>query len=287
MKIYMMTDLEGVAGVVGFEDWATDTHANHEARMRMHRLLTFEVNAAVEGLFAGGASEVIVNDGHGAGYTLDFEELDPRIQVVHGHERPFWLPLLDESCAGTVLVGAHAKASSPPATSYHTMSKGVKDWSINGTSFGEMGLQALIAGHFGVPMIYVSGEALATAEIEALIPGIKTTTVKRGLSRLSAVSWTAPRAREMIRRDAQEAMGLIDKVEPLNFAPPLLFRDERYEETWTRPSGHPDVEVLDHSTRKIRADDIPDLLDKMYGYDRNYRAEPLPKDLPSGPANLA
>jgi len=278
MKIYMMTDLEGVAGVAGFEDRATDTHDNHRVRMRMQRLLTGEVNAAADGLFAGGATEVIVNDGHGGGYTLDFENLDPRLQVVHGHERPFWLPLLDETCDGTALVGGHAKASTPPATCYHTMSKGVKDWSINGVSFGEMGLQALIAGHFGVPMIYVSGEAHASAEIEELIPGIKTTTVKRGLSRLSAVSWPAPKAREMIRRDAQEAMQRIGQIEPLKFDPPLLFRDERYDETWTEPSSSPDITTIDHSTRQIKADDIMDLLHKIYGYELDFKAEPLRED---------
>ena len=275
MKIYMMTDLEGVAGVAGFEDRVTDTHDNHEARMRMRRLLTGEVNAAIDGLFAAGATEVIVNDGHGAGYTIDFEALDSRAQIIHGHERPFWLPLLDETCDATVLIGAHAKASSPPATCYHTMSKGVKDWSINGVSIGEMGLQALIAGHFGVPMIYVSGEAHACAEIEELIAGIETTAVKRGLSRLSAVSWPAPKVREMIHRDVQEGMKRIGEIQPLRLESPLLFRDERYDETWTKSSASPDVTVIDHSTREVRADDILDLLHKVYGYDRGYRASSL------------
>ena len=78
MKIYMMTDLEGVAGVTDFENRTIDTHDNHETRMRMRRLLTGEVNAAIDGLFKAGATQVIVNDGHGAGYTIDFEQLDPR-----------------------------------------------------------------------------------------------------------------------------------------------------------------------------------------------------------------
>jgi len=126
-------------------------------------------------------------------------------------------------------------------------------------------------------MIYVSGEARACAEIEALIPGIKTTTVKRGLSRTAAVSWPAGKARQMIRKDVQEAVAQRDGVGPLRFEPPLLFRDERYEETWTQPSRSPDIRIIDHSTREIRADDIMDLLHKIYGYDRGYRAEPLPR----------
>ena len=275
MRIYMMTDLEGVAGVTDFEDRTIDTRDNHEKRMQMQRLLTGEVNAAVDGLFAGGATQVIVNDGHGGGYTIDFENLDPRAQIVHGSDRPFWLPLLDETCHATILVGAHAKAESPPGTNYHTMSKAVKDWSINGVSLGEMGLQALIAGYFNVPMIFVSGEALACQEIGELVPGIITTAVKRGLSRRSAVSWTSPKAREMIRDSAKRSLSQRDKIQPLQFDSPLIFRDERYEDTWTKPSDNPDINIIDPRIREIRADDIMDLLHKIYGYDRNYRAIPL------------
>lgn len=278
MRIYMMTDLEGVAGVAGFEDRATDTHANHALRQRLSRLLTGEVNAAVDGLFAAGADEVLVNDGHGPGYTLDFESLDPRLQVIHGSDRPGWLPLLDERCDATVLVGAHARASSPPATCYHTMSKGVKDWSVNGVSIGEMGLQALIAGHYGVPMTYVSGEAMACREVEELIPGIKTTTVKRGLSRLSAVSWPAPRARQMIRRDVAEAILRIDRIKPLSLGLPLCFRDERYEECWTRSSADPEVRVIDASTREVYAVDVLELMQRLYGHARGWRADPLQRE---------
>jgi len=275
MKIYMMTDLEGVAGVTDFEDRTTDTHDNNEKRKQMQRLLTGEVNAAIDGLFDGGATQVIVNDGHGGGYTIDFEELDPRAQIVHGHERPFWLPLLDDTCYATILVGAHAKAESPPATNYHTMSKAVKDWSINGVSFGEMGLQALIAGHFNVPMIFVSGEAYACQEIGELIPGIVTAAVKRGLSRRSAVSWAPQKAREMIREGVQHALMQHAKIMPLQFDPPLIFRDERYDETWTKPADNPDINIIDSRNREIRADDIMDLLNKIYGYDKDYRAPSL------------
>ena len=272
MKIYMMTDLEGVAGVADFEDRMTDTHANFFVRRRMQRLLTGEVNAAVEGLFAAGATDVIINDGHGAGYTLDFETLDPRVQVVHGHERPTWLPLLDDTCDATILIGAHAKASSPPATCYHTMSKAIRDWSINGVSIGEMGLQAAIAGHYGVPMVYVSGEYHACREIETLIPGIVTTTVKRGLSRRAAVSWPAPRAQQMIREDIQVALGKCSDIAPLDLGKPILFRDERVEPTWTEDDPREFVTIIDEHTREIEARDIPDLLHKIYGYDPNYRA---------------
>ena len=219
--------------------------------------------------------EVIVNDAHGAGYTIDFESLDPRAQIYHGHDRPVWLPMLDETCHATLLIGAHAKASSPPATAYHTMSRNIKDWRVNGTSIGEMGLQALIAGHFGVPMVFVSGDEHACREIGELIPGIETAAVKRGLSQLSAVSWAPQKAREMIREGVQRAMDRRDQIEPLRFDPPLRFRDERYSETWTKPSGDPSIKIIDHNTREIQADDVLDLLHKIYGYPRSCRYRSL------------
>ena len=268
MKIYMMTDLEGVAGVTDFENRESDTLANHEDRMRMKRLLTAEVNAAVAGLYDGGATQVIVNDGHGAGYTFDFENIDHRVQVVHGLERPVWLPLLDETCDATCLVGAHAKATSPPATNYHTMSRAIKDWSVNGVSIGEMGLQALIAGHFGVPMTFVSGDWYACQEIEALIPGVVTAPVKRGLSRRSAVSWSPYMACQIIEQAARKSMERIKEVKPLRFDPPLVFRDERYAESWTPSGDDPAVNVIDHNTREITVQDVPELMKKLYGHPR-------------------
>jgi len=83
----------------------------------MHRLLTGEENTAVDGLFRAGATEVTANDGHGAGCSFELEELDPRMQIVHGPDLPTWLPLLDGKRDATALIGAHALASSPPGAS--------------------------------------------------------------------------------------------------------------------------------------------------------------------------
>jgi D-amino peptidase len=268
MKVYMMTDLEGVAGVTDFEKRDDDTHDNWERRKLMRRLLTAEVNAAIEGLHEGGATEVIVNDGHGAGLTIDFEDLDPRARIIHGHDRPFWLPLLDETCAATVLVGAHAKACTAGATCYHTMSKVIKDWSINGVSVGEMGCQALIAGHYRVPMTFVSGEEHACREIEELVPGIVTANVKTGLSRRSAVSLAPQAARELIRQKAQESMTKIGELKPLDLGAPLNLREERFDEAFTGKGSSEHVTILDANTREVTAWDVIELFCRLYGYPR-------------------
>lgn len=268
MKVYMMTDLEGVAGVTDFERRDDDTQDNWDRRRLMRRLLTAEVNAAVSGLYDGGATEVIVNDGHGAGLTIDFEKLDSRVRIIHGHDRPFWLPLLDPTCAATVLVGAHAKACTEGATCYHTMSGAIKDWSVNGVSVGEMGCQALIAGHYGVPMTFVSGEERACREIEELIPGILTASVKTGLSRRSAVSLTPQAARNLIRDRAAESMARIDTVRPLDLGKPVTLREERFDEAFTGKAASEDIAILDSNTREVRAADIIGLFCRLYGYAR-------------------
>jgi len=267
-----MTDLEGVAGVYQWENRDDASLENHERRCRQRKWLAREVNAAVDGFFAGGATEVIVNDGHGAGYTIDVDELDPRVEVIHGSERPRWLAYLDETCDATAIVGAHAKAGTEGACLYHTMSIPVRDYSVNGVSIGEMGLQALIAGHFGVPFVFCAGDAYACREIEELIPGCLTVAVKKGTSRLSARSFTPRRACEMVREGAEKAMAQIGTVKPLDLGRPVKFRDAREDPVFDPEKPPPHSRVIDSHTREIVADDVMDLMYKLYPqFDREWR----------------
>lgn len=267
MKIYMMTDLEGVSGVVDFENRIDDSRENQRKRAIMRRLLTGEVNAAIAGLFEGGATEVVVNDGHGSGYTIDFEQIDARVTVVHGTHRPFWLPELDDSFAAVAFVGAHARAGTPAAVLYHTQSKDVKRTTVNGLEVGELGQVALIAGHFNVPMTLVTGDAAACAEASALIPGIGTVAVKRGLSRYAAVAIPPERARAMIRKGACAAMALTKSIAPLRLQPPYVWRDELFSQVYepgVSRDGH--ATVIDRNCREFRADNIIDLVSRAFNY---------------------
>jgi D-amino peptidase len=267
MKIYMMTDLEGVSGVVDFENRADDSRENQRKRAIMRRLLTGEVNAAIQGLFEGGATEVIVNDGHGSGYTIDFEEIDPRVTVIHGTKRSFWMPDLDATCDATILVGAHARAGTQRAVLYHTQSGDVKRTTVNGLEIGEMGQQALIAGHYGVPMVLVTGDVAACAEASELIAGIETVAVKKGYSRHFAACIPPQRAREMVRQGAANAVGKIKKITPLRLTPPYIWRDELFSQAYepgVTQAGS--AVVIDRNTREFRADNIIDLVCKAFGY---------------------
>lgn len=269
MKIYLMTDLEGVAGVWKWEDRDDQSPENLDYRMRCRRLLTAEVNAAVAGFFDGGATEVIVNDGHGAGSTIDVEHLDERVTIIHGRERPFWLPGLDETCAATALVGAHAKAGTPRGNLCHSMNRQIRNYSFNGISHGEIGMQAMIAGHYGVPMVFLSGDVHACREVESFIPGIVTAAVKEGLSEYSAAALSPKAACALIYEKAKASMGQVGKIAPYTIPGPLIFRDERKEPSFD-PERPPAVgKVIDERTREIVAADIIDLFYQMYGYPRS------------------
>ncbi|NQT52043.1 M55 family metallopeptidase [bacterium] len=263
MKVYLMTDLEGVAGVYTWENRSDETLENHERRCRQRRWLAREVNAAADGFFAAGASEVLVNDGHGAGYTIDLDEVDPRVEVISGRERPFWLPHIEE-CDVTGIVGAHAKAGTPDGCLCHTMSTGVRGFWFNGLCVGEMGCQALIAGHYGLPFVFCSGDHWACREIEALCPGCVTVAVKKGLGLFSARTLPPATACERIRAGAERALAAA--VEPLTLEPPIRFRQEMHAPAYDAEKPPPHATVVDAHTIEIVADDVIDLFQKLYGY---------------------
>ena len=266
MRVYLMTDLEGVVGVWGWDKRDDDTQDNFSYRMRVRALLAEEVNAAVRGFFDGGATQVVVNDGHGAGTNLDPEALDPRITLIQGRERPFWLPLLDDSFDATALVGAHAMAGTPFANLSHSMSGAIRRYTFNGTPHGEIGMQAMIAGHWGVPMIFLAGDWYACREVEGFISGIETVATKQGLSSLSHVALTPQAAREAIAKKACKAIGKVGQIQPYGVGEPLTFREERYKAAFDAENPPEAGSVIDSHTRQIEADDIIDLFHQYYGY---------------------
>ena len=159
MKIYIQTDIEGVAGFCFFEDRNNPSYMNAEHRMRMYRLLTNEVNAAVQGAFDAGADEVVVNDSHGSGYNILFEDLDPRCQVIHGKNMsgPAWMPLLDDSFDAMLLIGMHAMGGTECAITPHSL------WEVNDgeiyLSEGSMAA-AIAASVCSSPVTIIGAEAV-------------------------------------------------------------------------------------------------------------------------------
>lgn len=178
MRVYIMTDLEGVAGVLDSENWCLKESRYFD---QAKELLTREVNAAVEGFVSAGATEVLVADGHGWGGIVP-SLLHPRAQLsAHwpaGKAYPFSLD--DGRFDAAAWIGQHPKAGTPRGHLCHTGSMDVRDVRINGISVGEFAEVALCAGEIGIPVIFAAGCEAFTREAAEFVPGIETVAVKHG-----------------------------------------------------------------------------------------------------------
>lgn len=232
MKIAVMTDMEGVAGVLNHDDWVCPSGRHY---LEGRRLLTLEVNAAADGLAAGGATEIVVIDGHGYG-GIEPGLLDGRAQLLRGAPCPVWPWGLDRTFAGLAFVGQHAKAGTAFSHITHTQWFDHIDMTVNGVSIGEYGQLALCAMELGVPTILACGEQALVGEAEFLTPGVIGVAVKRGLlpdgldgldtnayraAKLSALHIAPARVRELIREGARLAMEKL-RAEPGRFRYPAL-----------------------------------------------------------------
>ncbi len=269
MKLTIMTDVEGVAGVLNFKDWCVPGALFYE---KAQRLLTEEVNAAVHGFFQGGAEEITVIDGHGHG-AIDPERLDERVFLMRGRDKKVHPWGLDRSVNALAYVGQHAKAGAPYSHLTHTGNFGMIDISVNGVSVGEYGQLALCAMELGIPTILACGEQAFADEAEALTPGIITVAGKRGLlpdglddldreayskAKLSAVHRSPKRVRAMIREAALTAIRKLKQNPEAfgypNIAPPYV-RTTRVRHSGDRPP---------YSTRDEHPNSIIDLLNMPY-----------------------
>jgi D-amino peptidase len=232
-SVYMMTDLEGVAGV---DDWDprhkpyAETAKGVFERSQMQRLLTAEVNAAARGLFDAGVREIVINDAHGAGRTILSEELIPGVRLVQGVDRPSWLPGLSKRMDVLVQIGMHAMTGTPNGCLAHSMSRNTI-YRVNGREVGEMEMAAFLCGSIGIPWVFTSGDLHACKESERWVPNIVTAPVKEGLGELCAIHLAPADARELIGKRIQEALQNASRVAPLQAVGPTVMEVTR-EEPW-------------------------------------------------------
>ncbi len=221
MKVLIMTDMEGVSGIVVWDQVNGGAPQFEEGR----RLYTEEINAAVRGAKSAGATEIVVVDCHGAGGGWSFnslvpELLDPDCDWVAHHGWSRYTELLEQGCDACLLVGMHARAGTPDGVLCHTIS--TTHWRnlyFNGVAVGEVGINAALCGHYGVPVLLVTGdEATGRESRELLGEGLTTVAVKRGLSRYSARQIPPVRARQLIEAGARNALGNLKAVRP--YVPP-------------------------------------------------------------------
>ena len=219
MRVHIISDIEGVAGIVRWAQVSGDQTLYHEGR----RLYTEEINAAVRGAKAAGATEIVVMDCHGADGDYEFnsllaEALDPDCEFVVQSEWTEYTEFLEAGCDAALFVGMHAKAGTPDGVLSHTVSSQAwRDLKFNGVSVGETGINAALCGHWGCPVLLVTGDRATCAEAHALLgDGLTTVEVKAGLGRFSARQKTPRQARELIEDGAKRALKDLKAVQPYN-----------------------------------------------------------------------
>jgi D-amino peptidase len=222
MKILIATDMEGITGVTTW-DQVTPGHAEYA---RFRRLMTQDVNAAIRGAFEAGADEIIVADGHWNGSNILVEELDPRAKLNTGSPSPLsMMQGIDETVDGVMFVGYHARNGMPNAVLDHTWSsRTVVNLWLNNMLTGEYGLNAALAGHFGAPVIMVSGDQTACAEVEALVGDVERAIVKNATGRYSAECLPPQMTHEMIFTSAARAVSRLadgDSPDPFVLDSPI------------------------------------------------------------------
>lgn len=217
MKVFIMTDLEGISGVDSSFAWDNSTREYADACGR----LMGDLNAAVQGALDAGADEVTVYDGHGGGSNFIKGALHPRaVQAFDFND-----PRVFDGCGAYMEVGLHAKAGTADAFLDHTQSTGGWfDYTINGVSYGELIQGAAYCGAFGVPVVMASGDEAACREAAGLIEGIACAPVKRALGRHKAVSVPREEAERRIYDAAYKGVKKSGQIRPFTIALPAEIR---------------------------------------------------------------
>lgn len=203
MRIYISADGEGVTGVVH----GSEMHPDGREWAFGRRMMTADVNAAVAGAFDGGATEVLVNDVHWSELNILPEELDQRAQLMRGSGK--FLPMMEgvADCDGVFFVGYHARVGDWRGVGNEALlGREIFEVRVNGRPTGELGINAAVAQHFGVPVVLVTGDDALSAEAAEVVPKALTAVVKHAIGRWSARCLSPQVTGELILRAARAAV---------------------------------------------------------------------------------
>lgn len=253
-KVYISADMEGIAGVVTGEQLGPQGFEYQ----RFREFMTNEVLAAIEGARAAGATEILVGDSHGNGQNLLIEKFPKDVQIVRAWPRPHLMVQgIDSTFDAVLFVGYHAGTTNPEGVRAHTMSSAnFADVRLNGVSVPESGLSAAVAGHFGVPVVLITGDEAAVKEAQALLGDVEGAVVKWPLGFHSARTLTPEASCELIREKAKAAVARASARKPYRVKTPveleLRFKNYRPAEVL---AYLPNVERADAHTVRFRGKD--------------------------------
>jgi D-amino peptidase len=259
MRVHIISDMEGIAGIVRPEQTAAGEDLYEEGR----KLYTEEINAAVRGAKKAGAVEIVVMDHHGAGKAFSFNSLvpdllDPACEFVVQSSWTEYTEFLEAGCDACLLVGMHAMAGTPDGVLSHTVHG--REWRslrFNGVLVGETGINAALCGTWACPVTLVTGDEATCREAKTLLgDGLTTVAVKRGIGRTSARNLAPLRARELIEAGASESLRKLVDVRPYDPGRPAEIAVEFMSPSEVgKYQGRTGVEVIGPESAVARADD--------------------------------
>ncbi|WP_409299798.1 M55 family metallopeptidase [Peribacillus sp. SCS-155] len=264
MKIFISADMEGISGVATNQQLSTNSEYQ-----RFRKLMTADINAAIDGAFNGGATEIVVADGHGNMSNIIIEELDPRARLVTGSNRVMCqLEGLDESFDGIMFVGHHGREGGSDVTVIsHTLAGiCVNEMRINGKVVGETEMNTYVAGSFGVPAIFTSGDDAYVKEVQESFPEIEAAVVKRAVDRFAAELIHPIAARKIIKEKAEIAVQRAKNIKPVKLDGPVTIEIEmKGPQQAKMTTTLPTVELIGPKTIRFTCGDIVTAYKHMWG----------------------
>ncbi len=217
MKLYIATDMEGISGTVH----GTSTMPPSPDYDRYRKLMTQEVNAAIEGALEAGVTEILVNDGHGTMRNILAEELHPEARLISGYPKPMLqLTELDTSFSAAVFIGFHARSNTNGVMSHTFFGSGFNYLKLNGHECTEAEFDAAVAGRWNVPVVCVSGDNILEQQLKAWMPSTRFAQTKIATSHKSANSLHPTKACAVIKEQVMNGIRSRDQIPPLKIAGP-------------------------------------------------------------------
>ena len=249
MKVFISVDMEGMAGI---------THTDHTKMEGLEyemarKWMTAEANAAIEGAFEAGASDIVVADAHGFMRNILPHELHEEAQLVRGIPRPlFQMEGLDDSFAAALLIGYHVEAGDRSGILSHThVGRSVHQMRINGDPVNEVAFNTAVAGEFGVPLALVAGDDKLTDSVAVSHPWAELVTTKWAISRLAARNLSPAKSQGLIRAATKRALGRLPEMKVVKLEAPITFEIDFLDPIFAELAG--DIPGVDrHTGRGVR-----------------------------------
>ena len=218
MKIYISADIEGISGIVA----VNQVLPGERDYQRSRELMTQEVNAAIEGAVEVGATEIVVNDFHGAGTNILIESLNNKAQLITGSSRKgAMMEGLDASFDAVIFIGYHSRMNVSGVLSHSFHGGVVSNININDKDVGEFYMNACVAGYFNIPVVLVSGDNILEEEVKDVHAAIETVVVKTSYGRYAAKCLTPSVVFEKIKEKSKAALIKARNIAPVKIRGPL------------------------------------------------------------------